>query len=215
MEELADRTGGRAFTNTNDIAGAIRTAVEDSSVTYTLGFYPQNDKFDNSFHNLKVKLVDFPHLELRYRRGYVDQSTPPQDEKQRRAALDNAVLSPMDANGIGLRGTVKQTTAGYDVTLRVDPASILLDPQGDRWVGKLDLLFVEKDAHGVQTYGMVDTLSLDLRQQNYDHVEKDGLMYHRVLPQTAKASEIRVIVRDASTGAVGSITAPFDAVPHD
>ena len=60
---------GRAFINTNDIAGAIRTAVEDSSVTYTLGFYPQNDKFDNSFHTLKVKLVEFPHMDLRYRRG--------------------------------------------------------------------------------------------------------------------------------------------------
>ncbi|MGA2594448.1 MAG: VWA domain-containing protein, partial [Bryobacteraceae bacterium] len=66
MFELAGRTGGRALVNTNDIAGAIRTAIEDSSITYTLGFYPQDDKFDNSFHNLKVKLVDFPHLDLRY-----------------------------------------------------------------------------------------------------------------------------------------------------
>ncbi len=38
MLELAARTGGRAFTNTNDIAGAVRTAVDDSAITYTLGF---------------------------------------------------------------------------------------------------------------------------------------------------------------------------------
>jgi VWFA-related protein len=213
MEELAGRTGGRAFTNTNDIAGAIRTAVEDSSVTYTLGFYPQNDKFNNSFHDLKVKLVDFPHLDLRYRKGYLDQSTPPQDEGLRRAALHDAVLSPMDANGIGLRANVQQTGAGYDVSLRVDPKSILLDPQGDRWAGKLDLLFVEKDAHGVQTFGVDDTVSMELRQQNYDRVQKEGLMYHRVLPGTAHASEIRVVVRDTSTGAVGSITASLNAIP--
>jgi len=213
MEELAGRTGGRAFTNTNDIAGAIRTAVEDSMVTYTLGSYPQNDKFDNSFHNLKVKLVDFPHLDLRYRKGYMDQSTPPQDDGLRRAALHDAVLSPMDANGIGLRAKVSATAAGFDVTLRVDPKSILLDPQGDRWAGKLDLLFVEKDAHGVQTYGIDDTLSMELKQQNYDHVQQEGLLYHRVLPLTGKASEVRVVVRDASTGAVGSITAPLHAIP--
>jgi VWFA-related protein len=213
MEELASRTGGRAFTNTNDIAGAIRTAVEDSSVTYTLGFYPENDKFDNSFHNLKVKLVDFPHLDLRYRKGYVDQSTPPQDEGLRRQALRDAVLSPMDANGIGLRANVYQTSAGFDLTLRVDPKSILLDPQGGRWAGKLDLLFVETDTHGAQTFGVDDTLSLDLKQENYDRVQKEGLMYHRVLPGTGKASEIRVVVRDASTGAVGSITASLSAIP--
>ncbi|MGO4885591.1 MAG: VWA domain-containing protein [Bryobacteraceae bacterium] len=211
MEELAARTGGRAFINSNDISGAIRTAVADSSVTYTLGFYPQNDKFDNSFHNLKVKLVDLPHMELRYRKGYMDQSTPPQDEGLRRAALHDAVLSPMDANGIGLRAKVLESAGNLDVTLRVDPKSILLDPQGDRWAGKLDLLFVEKDAHGAQTYGVDDTMSLELLRDNYNRVEKEGLIYHRVIPKSG-GSELRVVVRDASTGAVGSITAPFTAI---
>ena len=213
MEELAARTGGRAFTNTNDIAGAVRTAVEDSSITYTLGFYPQNDKFDNSFHNLKVKLIDFPHLDLRYRKGYVDQRTPPQDEGLRRAALRDAVFSPMDANGVGLRASVQATGAGLELLLRVDPRSILLDPQGDRWAGKLDLLFVEKDAHGKQTYGIDDTLSLELKKENYDRVQREGLTYHRVLPRNSQATEVRVVVRDTATGALGSVTAPFSAIP--
>jgi hypothetical protein len=34
-----------------------------------------------------------------------------------------------------------------------------------------------------------------------------------VLPRTGKASDIRVVVRDASTGAVGSITAALNAIP--
>jgi VWFA-related protein len=215
MGELAERTGGRAFWNTNDIAGAIRTAIEDSSVTYTLGFYPQNDKFDNSFHNLKVKLVDFPHLELRYRKGYLDQSTPPQDEGLRHAALANAVFSPMDANGIGLLAKVQENGKNIEVTLRVDPKSIPLDLQGDKWAGKLDLLFVEKDEHGAQTYDLDVTLALNLKKPSYDRLQQEGLIYRRVLPRTDKASEIRVIVRDASTGAVGSVTAPFNAILHN
>jgi hypothetical protein len=77
----------------------------------------------------------------------------------------------------------------------------------------LDLLFVETDTHGAQTFGVDDTLSLELKQENYDRVQKEGLMYHRVLPGTGKASEIRVVVRDASTGAVGSITASLSAIP--
>jgi len=218
MGELAERTGGRAFWNTNDIAGAIRSAVEDSAVTYTLGFYPQNDKFDNSFHNLKVKLADVPglsHLQLRYRKGYLDQKTPPQDEGLRHAALGDAVWSPMDANGIGLLARVKETSGNLEVTLRIDPKSILLDPHGDQWAGKLDLLFVEKDEHGAQTYDLDVTLALDLKKQNYDRLQQEGLIYRRVFPRTGKASEIRVIVRDASTGAVGSVTAPFNAILHN
>ena len=212
MIDLANRTGGRAFVNSNDIAGAIRTAVEDSAVTYTLGFYPQDDKFDNSFHTLKVKLPEFSHVDLRYRRGYVDVIAPPQDDKLRRAELADSVWSPMDANGIGLRATLRRTSAGIDVSLRVDPKSILLEPQGDRWAGKLDLLFVEKEQHGRQVFGVDDTLSMEFSQPNYDRVQREGLMYHRVIPWEGQASELRVIVRDAATGAVGSVTAPFNAI---
>jgi VWFA-related protein len=212
MLDLASRTGGRAFVNSNDIAGAIRTAVADSAVTYTLGFYPQNDKFDNSFHKLTVKLPDFSHLNLQYRRGYVDQNAPSQDDHLRRAELADSVYSPMDANGIGLRASLRQTSAGIDVSLRVDPKSIVLQPQGDHWAGKLDLLFVQKEPHGRQLSGIDDTLSMELSQPNYDRVQKDGLMYHRVIPRNTQASELRVVVRDAATGALGSVTAPFNEI---
>src|SRR5579864_1308055 len=37
MQELASRTGGHAYINTNDLKNAIRDAVSDSQVTYTLG----------------------------------------------------------------------------------------------------------------------------------------------------------------------------------
>ncbi len=215
MEEIAGRTGGRAFINNNDIENAVRTAVEDSSDTYTLGFYPQNDKFDNSFHTIKVKLPELSHVELRYRKGYMDQTAPPQDEKLRRAELADAVYSPMDANGIGLRAMVRRTGAGFDVTTRIDPHSILLDPQGDRWVGQLDLLFVEKDAHGQQVSGLDASISLALEQKTYEKVQSEGLLYNRVIPIVPQASELRVVARDAATAATGSITVPVSDIPPD
>jgi VWFA-related protein len=213
MLDLASRTGGRAFVNSNDIKGAIQTAVADSALTYTLGFYAENAKLDNSFHTLKVKLTDFPRLNLRYRRGYLDLNAPPQDERQRRAALADSVYSPMDANGIGLRASLRQTAAGIEVTLQVDPKSILLEPNGDHWAGKLDLLFVQKEPHGKQVAGVDDTLSMELSQPNYNRVEQDGLQYRKTIARDSQASELRVVVRDAATGAVGSITAPFTEIP--
>jgi len=33
-------TGGRAFYNTNDIQGAVQSALADAQVTYTLGACP-------------------------------------------------------------------------------------------------------------------------------------------------------------------------------
>jgi VWFA-related protein len=52
MRLLAERTGGKAFYGTNDISGAIRQAMNESRVTYTLGYYPAGVIWDGSFHEL-------------------------------------------------------------------------------------------------------------------------------------------------------------------
>ena len=48
MEELASRTGGKAFYNTNDLKKAIHDAIDDASTTYTLGFYPKDEEYDGN-----------------------------------------------------------------------------------------------------------------------------------------------------------------------
>ena len=57
MNLFAGGTGGRAFYVINDIATAIKTAVEDSEVTYSLGFYPGDIKLDGSYHSLSVRWI--------------------------------------------------------------------------------------------------------------------------------------------------------------
>ena len=43
MQLLAEWTGGRAYFNTNDIGGAVKQAMEDAEITYSLGFYPEEE----------------------------------------------------------------------------------------------------------------------------------------------------------------------------
>src|SRR5262249_23951721 len=69
MNELAERTGGRAAFNTNDLARAIRRAVDDGRVTYTLGYYSTDAKQDGRFRDIKVT-VDRPGAAVRARKGY-------------------------------------------------------------------------------------------------------------------------------------------------
>ncbi|HEU0138118.1 MAG TPA: VWA domain-containing protein [Bryobacteraceae bacterium] len=70
MEELAARTGGRAFYNSNDLKRAIETAIRDSELTYTLGFYPDAADMDGKFHELKVQ-TKRKGVRLRHRKGYL------------------------------------------------------------------------------------------------------------------------------------------------
>jgi len=42
----AAETGGRAFYNSNDLKTALRNALDDSDLTYTLAYYPTHDQWD-------------------------------------------------------------------------------------------------------------------------------------------------------------------------
>jgi VWFA-related protein len=69
MQYVAELTGGKAFFNTNDIQGAIRKVIEDSAVTYTLGFYTSEENWDDRYHKIKVK-VKRSGAEVRAKKGY-------------------------------------------------------------------------------------------------------------------------------------------------
>ena len=56
MQVLADRTGRRAFYNTNDIMNSIRSAVQDSAIHYMIGFYARENEWNTSFQNIEVNV---------------------------------------------------------------------------------------------------------------------------------------------------------------
>jgi VWFA-related protein len=72
MNDLAAGTGGQAFYNTNDLAGAVHSAMVAGSDYYTLSYTPSTPKQDGSYRPLRVSLRgDAPqNLQLSYRRGY-------------------------------------------------------------------------------------------------------------------------------------------------
>jgi VWFA-related protein len=211
MRELASRTGGRAYINTNDLNKAIRDAIQDTRVTYTLGFYPSGEKFDGKFHELKVK-VERPGANIRYRKGYFDFAEQPQDEKTRKTELRDAVWSPMEASALGLVVQVQPDASkptSLNVFVKIDPHGISLQQQGGRWDGRLDLLFVQKDDRGGQFNGTSDTMELQLLQANYEKVSTEGLIYKKTIEMAPQANQLRVVVRDAASGTVGTVTIPF------
>ncbi|HKW24576.1 MAG TPA: VWA domain-containing protein, partial [Terriglobales bacterium] len=56
MREMARDTGGRAYVNQNEIKQGVERAMEDTSATYTLGYYPTSKKWDGKYRTIKVKV---------------------------------------------------------------------------------------------------------------------------------------------------------------
>lgn len=69
MLDIADRTGGKAYYNRNDIDNALSDGMEDGSTYYMVGYYPQNKTWDGRFRKIEVKSRR-PGVTLRYRTGY-------------------------------------------------------------------------------------------------------------------------------------------------
>ena len=207
MHEFADRTGGKAFTNRNDLDRAIREVMEETELTYSLAFYPNDDKSDGKYRDIKVK-VNRPGVQVRYRKGYVAAKQGDND-KDRELQLRQAVRSPIEAAALGILAQVVRKDDKLLVQVLVDPAGIALDNLTGRKVGRLDLLFVQRDKEGKDFDGSRDSIELNLLPDNYAKMMKGGFLYKKEIPLNPKADFLRIVVRDSTSTLSGSVTASW------
>ncbi len=212
MQILAERTGGRAFYNTNDLTGAVRTAVNDAKVTYTLGFYPSSDDWDGKFHDLKVKVAR-GGVDVRYRKGFLAVTDRGPTAKQLKDELGNAINGTLVATGIGINARMdvvdKPKPGTLQIITQVDQANVAFDQQNDHWTGKLELAFAQYAADGKLLNADVQTLTMNLGKERYDDIQKRGLLYTKTIDPLENADHIRIVIMDHSNGKIGSLEIPL------
>jgi VWFA-related protein len=214
MENLANKSGGRAFFNANDLQQSISTALADNRVTYTLAFSPASAP-DNKFHVLKVT-VRRKDVNLRYRQGYLaaSRSARPSDP---RAILKDAVVSPLEASAIGItvKAEVPKSADGaWQLVTTVDSHDLAVAEQNGKWVGHLQVLYSVQAETGKELGGTLDDVNLDLKPEIWAHITTDGLPMRKEFQAPPNAFKIRIAVCDVSTGRLGSISIPLTHVPQ-
>jgi VWFA-related protein len=207
MQSLAEDTGGRAFVNTNDIHGAVRSAADDARMTYVLGYYPTNDEWDGRFHRIAVKMSR-PGLEVRHRKGYFAVATEQQAKLQRSAALKAAVASPINASGLGMTLRIDPMpgrAAEYRLTVRVEPGAITLEQRGDEWHGAVDVIVAQLRADGAGTPSLDHRADIRVPGKRLEQFLRDGVSIDHIVTLTPDTERLRVVVRDIRTGTLGAI----------
>jgi len=205
MVDVAERTGGRAYMGSNDIGEFIRDAVSDTRVTYTIAYSPSHDQWDGRFREIKVK-VKRSGVEVRCRKGYF--AFPQADDASVRAtALASAIDSPLDSTGLGLMA--KLAPGGLQFVVDVHDVAFHQDPQG-LWIADLDTTLLMRDAQGATVNRMNTPVHASLKQEEYDQILKNGLISLKSTMDTpASAVRLRLVVRDLSTGMIGSVDLPI------
>ena len=72
----------------------------------------------------------------------------------------------------------------------------------------MDVLLVQRDQQGREFGRVNDTITMRLKPATYERMQKTGAPYVHEITLHAKAQMLRVVVRDARSGDLGSLTIP-------
>lgn len=220
MNDLAEKTGGRAFYNRNDLDKEIRESVNDGSTYYTLGYYPENKNWNSQFRNIRLK-SNRPGVKLQYRAGYfavdheaVAQANPARQDQE----LDQAMTPDWPiATGLPFQARVTppsdKTQNKLVVQYAIDPKALNFQSD-DKGLERVDLTcavraYLVKDMDKpVKSEGR--KLAGSLRPEAYAKVMGSFFPCEEQVELPAGKYFLRVGVRDNSTGLIGTANATVE-----
>jgi hypothetical protein len=210
MNFLAGLTGGRSFYNTNGIEDSIRQAIQDSELTYTLGFYPAEESQDGLTHKLTVKVMRHG-VSVRHRETYL--AFKPGTDSRHVATLAELLRDPLDAGAVGftVEATADAAKAGaWQLRLTVDIHDLQLDHEQGRRRGALDVSFASMRSGTVHTR----TFPIEMPDEQFPVTLEKGMVINDFFRNNGAGEDLRVVVRDHATGAAGSLRVALKPEPR-
>ncbi|HBY60544.1 MAG TPA: hypothetical protein DEH78_12035, partial [Solibacterales bacterium] len=137
----------------------------------------------------------------------------PDPAEAREAAFRSAAWSPVDASVIPLQARAAliddPEPDGIGLLLRIDLSGVAVEQRDGRWIGSLEVMVLQRDRQGLR-HGPAESkrIGLHMDQPTYEDARKNGLLWPYRLPRQKDATELKIIVRDNTTGALGSVTLP-------
>ena len=208
MREMARETGGRAYVNQNEIKVGVERAFADESASYTIGYYPENKKYDNKYRSIKVK-VKRDGVDVQSRRGYyaIDPTQVKGYNAQQEVA--SALGDTEPSTLVAFTAQVKPASANsvpgkIGVTYLVDASTLSAeDASGGKHLNVVFYASIFSGGKIVANSSQKVDQTFDVN--TYQQIVQKGLMLH--LDLDPKPGQLRLAVQDVRTGLVGTINA--------
>jgi hypothetical protein len=94
----------------------------------------------------------------------------------------------------------------------LDPKQLRLQNAEQHEKGAVDLYFVQRNAQGETVSAESQRIGLNLEEKQYEYMSKAGLVLARHVAIVPEATDLRVLVRDAGSQALGSVTVPVKSL---
>jgi VWFA-related protein len=214
--DMAERTGGKAFHNSNDLAGSMRTSIDDGSTYYTLEYYPNNKQWDGQFRTIQIK-TSRPGVSLRYRLGYYAlDPTKLSKEETDRITEDFSRSLQADAPGATAvrfqAGVVPPSDASSGkivVNFAVDPHTVMFEKSNDGMEhAKLSCtIWAYGKDRDKPVMSKGDTVKADLKPEVYAQMMKQYFPCKQELELKPGTYTLRLGVLDRNSNLIGTTSA--------
>ncbi|MFZ0303321.1 MAG: VWA domain-containing protein, partial [Terracidiphilus sp.] len=207
MYMIADGTGGIVCTGDNDLGDCVRKAVDDSSDFYEISYYSNSTYWNGEVRKIAVKSTEHG-ARLEYREGYFATPEGDPDPKLQSAELQSDCDDYLDATSVTFtaKSLPSDTPGELKFSLAVDPAAVTFTPTADG-THQLNLDIA------VCTYNQKDwpinlmnyPVNMRLTAQQFNSVMSTGKLTDSIRVPGPKPSALRLMVKDVSTGKLGSV----------
>jgi VWFA-related protein len=214
MNDVASRTGGRVFLNSNDLVTSIGASLDDGSTYYTLSYYPDNKKWDGQFRAIQVK-AGRADVKLRHRIGYyaLDPEKVRKEDSDKVAENFSRMLefdAPAATAVLFQAGVVPpsdKTKNKLLVNFAVDPHSIAFERTNDGMEHAKVVCTVWAYGKNKDKPNMSDaeTRVADLKPDVYEQMMKQYFPCSRTLDLKPGTYTLKLGVLDKTTNLMGTI----------
>lgn len=205
MDALAEGSGGKTCENTNDLSGCVESALGDSSSYYELAYYPDNLKWDGSFHTISLK-VNRSGVKLAYRRGYfaVDADAAAKEDPTKR--LQQACQDMLPSTSIPVAAQAAAPIAADRVRYRVTigASGLTALPSGHSYQVNAEMGNCVYKPDGKSFEFSTRDLTQTLSALGYQRLQANGMSGYVQFPAT-ESGRIRIVVLDETNGQVGAL----------
>jgi VWFA-related protein len=202
LADFAYGTGGAFFQNSNDIAGGMKMIGSAPEVSYVIGFSPQNEKMDGSYHPIKVKLTGKQKYEIQARRGYYAPRKLNDPKEQERQEIQEAIFSRDEIMDLPLELQTQyfkkdQSEAQLSVVSRLQLKGMHFRMAEGRHNDSLTFATAIFDDNGNFVTGGEKILQMRLLDTTYEKVLRTGVTLKSSFDVKPGKYLVRQVVRDS------------------
>jgi len=199
LTSMAASTGGSYFHNRNDLSVGLAQALSAPTVSYLLGFRPENAIADGKFHKLKVEVTNGKY-QVQARNGYFERkrlADPEEEAKQEvRDELfsgEEVVTLPIQLNTQFLN--IDAGSSQLTVLTHLDVNGIRFRKADGRNRDDVVMATGVFDQNGLLVGGQMKEVTLKLQDATLERLRQKGITFKTVFKVKRGSYVVRSVLR--------------------